>query len=184
MAESLLRLDPREEHQGVGSNCRDVWALLRVTPQSQERYIEDVDRFCPHVQCYYPVYMRTIRPHGARKIRKVPWPVFPGYLFMRVTNRDLSQLVSLPVRAYWIRFGGVIDVIPDKVVERLRKLELAGDLIREVVYVNPYRSGVSVRVHLPVGDILAVVVKRMGERVLVDSPLCRVVVPGHLLEVV
>jgi hypothetical protein len=161
-----------------------TWTLLKLSPQSLVKYTEYMDQYYPYIQYYYPKYQRTVRPHGVRKAKRVPWPVFPGYLFMRVNSRDMGELVSLPVRAYWIRFGGVIEVVPDVVIERLRKLELSGELVREVIHVNnPYRVGVSVRVHLSVGDILAVVVKRLGDRVVVEAPWCRCVVPKHLLEV-
>ena len=85
---------------------------------------------------------------------------------------------------YWVRFNGVIDVVPDRVVERLRLLETNGELFKEVMHVDPYRMGVSVRVHLSVGDILGIVVGKAGGKIVVESPLCRCVVPGHLLETV
>jgi hypothetical protein len=164
---------------------QEHWGLLKLNPLAQGRYVEYVDRYYPHVECYYPRYERVVRPHGSRGRRRVWSPIFPGYLFVRVKRREMPELVTLPVRAYWIRFGENIEIVPDIVIKRLRELELAGELVREVMHVEPYRVGVQVRVHLEVGDIRAVVVKRgPGDRVVVDSVWCRCVVPRHLLEVI
>jgi hypothetical protein len=167
-----------------GIRLRDTlwWGLLKLAPMSQERFIQHVNEYYSHIECYYPRYERTIRPNGARGKKKVWWPVFPGYVFMHVRKGDLYEMVNLPVRAYWVRFGGSIELIPDRVIEKIKELEEKKELVREVRYVEQYRHGVGVRVHLPVGDILAVVVKCKGDRVIVEAPLGRCVVPRHMLE--
>jgi hypothetical protein len=112
-------------------------------------------------------------------------PVYPGYLFLKIVDGEVRDPVNLPVSARWVRFGGVIEAIPGYVVERLRKLEQANELVREIEHVNPYVPGVKVRVHLPVCDVFAVVVKLVhGNRAMVDTRLCRVIVPIHTLQIV
>jgi hypothetical protein len=161
------------------------WSLLKVNPQKQEGYVDLLCRHYPGVESYYPKYERVCRPHGHRRPMKVVRPVYPGYLFLKVVDGEMHGPESLPVSARWVRFGGKIEAIPGFVVDRLRKLEMNGELVREVKYVNPYVPGVRVRVHLPVCDITAVIVKLVGwNRAMVDTKLCRVIVPIHTLQVV
>jgi hypothetical protein len=161
------------------------WSLLRVNPQKQQRYIELLGQYNPGIERYYPVYTRICRPSGVRKAREVVRPVYPGYLFLRVADGELRGPVSLPVSARWVRFGGKIEGIPGFVIDRLRKLEVANELVREVKYVSPYAPGVRVRVHLPVQDIMGVVVKLVRHnRALVDTPLGMATVQIHTLQIV
>jgi hypothetical protein len=157
-----------------------------------EHYLGLLHQYYPHIESYFPVYLRLCRPHGCRRPVEVVSPVYPGYLFLKVNCDNLFRPVSLPVKARWVRCGGNgdlskggdITIVPDIAVERLRKLEIAGELVREVKYVNPYRAGVAVRVHLPVQDIRGVIVKLIGgNRAVVENSFCRVLVPIHGLEV-
>jgi len=160
--------------------------LLRLNAQSQKRYLGFVDEYQPGVEIYYPQYEKITRVHGERRPKVVSLPVYPGYLFAKVDlwGGDIRRLCSLPVRAYWVRFGGNVEAVSDRVIMRLKELEIAGELVREIRYVSPYRHGVSVRVHLPVADLLAVVVKLVGDHAaIVDLPVGRCKVPIHCLEV-
>jgi hypothetical protein len=125
------------------------------------------------------------RGNGHRRAIKVERPVYPGYVFLLVVDGNMSGPVSLPVRATWVRFGGVVEAVPDYVVKKLRELERANELVREVKYVNPYYPGARVRVHMPVADLAAVIVRLVGRnRAIVDTDLCRITVPVHRLKAV
>jgi hypothetical protein len=78
-----------------------------------------------------------------------------------------------------------VEAVPDFVIQKLRDLEKANELVREVKYVNPYYPGAQVRVHLPVGDLLAVIIRLVGRnRAVVDLPLGRTTVPIHRLQII
>ena len=160
------------------------WLLLRVGIGSQHRYMEVAGEYCPDVEMYYPRYSVFVRPHGVRRPVKVLRPVYPGYIFVRVGEGKMKEVVRLPVRAYWVRFGGTVEVVQDRVVQRIKELEGHNELIREVKYVNPYRSGVQVKVHLPMADLSAIVVKLVGTMALVDLPVGRGMVPVHCMELI
>jgi hypothetical protein len=161
------------------------WSLLKLNPQKQRGYMELLQEHYPSIESYFPVYSRVVRPHGVRKPREVKKPVYPGYVFLRVSDGDLRGPVALPVSAKWVRFGGRIEAIPSFVIQRLRGLEQANELVREVKYVSPYAPGVRVRVHLPVQDIMGVVVKLVRHnRALVDTPLGRATVQVHALQII
>jgi transcription antitermination factor NusG len=137
------------------------------------------------MEAYYPVYSKMSRANGHRRAIKVERPVYPGYLFILVADGNMHGPVSLPVVAHWVRFGGVVEAVPDYVVKRLKELERANELVREVKYVNPYYPGARVRVILQVADLAAVIVRLVGrDRDIVDTDLCRVTVPVHRLRVI
>jgi hypothetical protein len=162
------------------------WALLRVNAKSQVRYLRFVAEHYPEIEMYYPRYEKKVRPHGMGRPVRVATPVYPGYLFGRIDldGDNIRGLTSLPVRAWFVRFGKEIEAIPDFVIEQLRDLEMAGRLVEEIVYVSPYRSGVRVKIHLPAGDLLAVIVKiKGGTRAVVELPVGRCTIPIHRLEV-
>jgi hypothetical protein len=161
------------------------WSLLKLNPQKQRNYVHLLQEHLPGMEAYYPVYSKMSRANGHRRAVKVERPVYPGYLFILVANGNMNGPVSLPVSARWVRFGGHIEAVPDYVVMKLRELEKANELVREVKYVNPYYPGARVRVHMPVCDLAAVIVKLVGKnRALVDTQLCRVTVHLHRLQVV
>jgi hypothetical protein len=142
-----------------------------------------MDEYCPEIEYYFPKYETEVRPHGARRPVRVTRPVFPGYIFVRNGEGDTRRLTGLPVRAYWVQFGGKREEVSDRVIERLKEFESAGELVREVRYVNPYRRGVRVYVHMDVADLVATVVKVIGNRALVEVPVGTCLVPIHCLEV-
>jgi hypothetical protein len=167
--------------------CHDGghWSLLKVNAQKQRNYVNLLQEYLPGMESYYPVYSKMSRANGHRRAVKVERPVYPGYLFIMVADGNMSGPVSLPVNARWVRFGGVVEAVPDYVVMKLKELERANELVREVKYVNPYYPGAKVRVHLPVADLAAVIVKLVGrDRALVDTEMCRVMVHLHRLQVV
>lgn len=178
-----LRLIEKKHGADVMSNDPH-WSLLKTNPQKQNGYVNLLTEHCPDIESYYPVYTRLSRPHGVRRPMKVVRPVYPGYLFLRIVDGEMRKPVSLPVSARWVRFGGKIEAIPGFVIQKLRSLEQAGELVREIKHVNPYVPGTRVMVHHPVQDIRAVVVRLVrGNRVVVDTQLCRVTVPIHTVQV-
>jgi hypothetical protein len=161
------------------------WSLLKLNPMKQRNYVSLLQQHLPEMESYYPVYSKMSRANGHRRAVKVERPVYPGYLFLLVADGNMSGPVSLPVMARWVRFGGHVESIPDFVIQKLRYLESHNELVKEVKYVNPYYPGARVRVHMPVCDLAAVIVKLVGRnRALVDTDLCRVTVHLHRLQVV
>jgi hypothetical protein len=166
-------------------NGQAHWSLLKLNPQKQGNYVSLLHQHLPGMEAYYPVYSKMSRSSGHRRAVKVERPVYPGYLFIMVADGNLSGPVSLPVMARWVRFGGVVEAVPDYVVQKLREMEKANELVREIKYVNPYVPGARVRVCMQVSDLAAVIVRLVGrDRAIVDTDLCRVTVPVHRLRVV
>lgn len=128
-----------------------------------------------------------VRKHGNRKAVRVVRAVYPGYIFARMDNQPYEQVIRLtclPVRAWWVRFGGIVETVPGSVIRTIKQYEERNELVREEKYVNPYRVGVAVRVHHEMGELLGTVVKAVnGGRFLVDLQMGRAVVLGARLVV-
>ena len=164
------------------------WTLLRLNPQRQDQYIEQVEENIPNVETYYPTFEKVTRPHGKRQPIVVIRPVYPGYLFARIDVEDgtsMRLMMSMPVRARFIKFGPGVSRIPDRVICELRRLERLHMLVREIHRVSPYSPGVKIRIHTPVADISAVVIALLhGKRLKVDIQLGTLNVPIHQVTLV
>jgi hypothetical protein len=109
-------------------------------------------------------------------------------VFARLQLEDSIKLTSLPVRAFFFRYSHLdpetgestrlISRIPQRVIDKLKELESLNLLVQDRVYVNPYRPGTTVRVHLPIADIEAIIIHMIGQtRVCVEGPLGRMILP-------
>jgi transcription antitermination factor NusG len=162
----------------------ESWTLLRLNPLNQSRYVDHVTESFPEIPTYFPQYLKTTRPARKRKPILVTKPVYPGYIFARINLQDhtIHQLTSTPVRAYFVRFGGTIGMIPDRVIIELKKLESLNMLVRELPRRDPFAPGTRVVIHLPMSDIRGIVTMLLhANRAIVDTSLCKVTVPIHTL---
>lgn len=163
-----------------------AWTLLRTSPQNQDRYIEYLGENLPSVEPYFPQYEKITRPSKCRHTVKVKKPVYPGYVFAKVDleSEGVLGLIRTPIRAYFIRFGNMLSIVPECVIVRLRQDEADGKLVEEKEVDNPYTPGRKIRVHLPIADIDAVIVHLVGtHRVLVDTVLGHATVRIHSVEI-
>jgi hypothetical protein len=164
----------------------DQWALLRLAPQSQNRYCEFIGEYYPGVELYFPQYERLSRPHGKRLPIVKFHPVYPGYVFADIggSNDVLCQLTSVPVRAWFVRFGGGIGLVRKAVICELKHKEAENALMKEEMVESPYYPGRLVRVHLPVASIAAIIIRVTNRgRAIVDTTIGEYNVPLHQVEV-
>jgi transcription antitermination factor NusG len=157
-----------------------------MNPKIQAKYITYIqENIYDDVLIYFPVFDKITRPHRCRHAIIQSHPVYPGYIFAKIDtdSRVVHALVSCPVRARFVRFGGLIGMIPERVIMELRRLEIAKLLVREQFKMNPYTEGRVVRIHTPVADIQAMVVKLIhGSRVEVDTKVGRITVGVHQVQ--
>ena len=164
-----------------------AWTLLRLNPQSQQRYVEHIAEYVPEVVTYYPTYTRVVRPSGLRHPIQRILPVFAGYVFARVDmdSSCVHRLVSAPIRAYYIKLKALpedertISTIPDKVIDMIKHMEVRNMLVTESVRENPYLPGRKIMIHHTSFDLCAVIVMLRRGEVIADTSLGRVRVPVH-----
>lgn len=163
------------------------WVLLRMQAQSQNKYMELMAERQPHIELYYPLYDKVTRPARARRAVRVRSPVYPGYVFADISRiHGLEDLRPGLIRVWCVRFGAQIAIIDSRVIDVLRLQEAQGLLVTENKADNPYTYGRHVRVHTPMADIMAIVVRltNNGTRIVVNGPLCPITVPLHQVELV
>jgi hypothetical protein len=155
-----------------------VWTLLRLNPAHQPRFTAHLAENLPEIEYYFPLFRKLTRPHRQRHPISVTLPVYPGYVFCRIdpNTGGVHRLISTPVRAYFIKFGRNISIVPDAVISDLRLKESTNNLVQERIIADPYRPGVKVRIHLPIATIDGIIIQCQGNRVVVDTNLGRAVV--------
>lgn len=155
------------------------WFLLHCNTAQQHRYTKHIAEHFPATEIYYPQYGRLSRPHGMRRPISIPTPVYPGYIFARPDSATHPRsLVSTHPRAYYVRFGPNIALVPNDIIDKLRIMESLNQLVTEKTAANPYKPGKRVIIHTPVADIQAIIVHLIGHnRVLVDTNFCQITVP-------
>lgn len=71
------------------------------------------------VESFLPLIPREREWHDRTKI--VMWPMFPSYVFARVSAENLYQIVSTPGVTTIVQFGGEPVPIPDGEIENVRR---------------------------------------------------------------
>jgi hypothetical protein len=166
----------------------NYWALLRVHPGKQQGYLNLLEEFYPEIETYFPRHTVLSRRSGMRKAIKVLKPVYPGYVFIKVGNKEVDHFnmrvpVQLPVVARWVKFGGVVELVPGIVIARLKELERKNELVKKVCDVCPFVPGMRVRVCLAIGQIQADFVHLCTNKTaVVDTKWCLVTVNLDKLE--
>lgn len=103
------------------------WFAIRTQPRKEQvarKHYEQQDFIV-----YLPLIL-TIRRH-ARRIDKVPRPLFPGYIFLHLSREDrMWSTIGSTIGAIGpVRFGKYYPPVPDWVIEGLRVREDENGLI-------------------------------------------------------
>src|ERR1700757_5213534 len=83
------------------------------------------------VECFLPLYDTVRRWNNGRHL--VQAPLFPGYVFVRMTLRDKLRVLQVPGLVQLVTFQGAPAPLPDSEVEKLRGALASG------VTAQPYR---------------------------------------------
>jgi transcription antitermination factor NusG len=156
------------------------WTLIKTPAQTQTRYVSQVEEFHPSIPIYIPTYKHTTRPHGRRLAITIIKPVYPGYIFAQpdLTLGEHYYLTRLPTKAYFVRFGREISLIPERVIEELRRLEslhlLSPRQDQNDITLHP---GQKIRVAFPTIDVVGTLIYIIAQaKAVVDTPLGTVTV--------
>jgi hypothetical protein len=159
------------------------WSLLRVNASQQSLFCDVLLKMWPEVILYYPRYTKITRPAGRRMPIQTELPVYPGYVFLGAPFIHVAT--RTPYRISYVRFGGNIAEVPDRVVTEVQRLEAEGRLMVETVKENPWKKGTKIVILTQAFDVQAYVISvlRNNAAVLADTPLGRMVVPVHKIQV-
>jgi len=135
------------------------WAVVNTQPHKESLALENLER--QGFSAYCPLIKRR-RSH-ARRVDEVLRPLFPSYLFVKISpehQRWRPILSTLGVRTL-VRCGDRLSLIDDAFVQSLKGRELDGVIARPA---SPYRVGQQVRMAGGAFDGLVATIVEMHER--------------------
>ena len=98
----------------------EAWYLLYTKPQQEKVALENLTR--QHYRSYLPMVRLRKRYRGRR--RTVVEPMFPRYLFVRLSDIDnWGPIRSTKGVARMIRFGMTPAIVPDDLIEAFQTSE-------------------------------------------------------------
>lgn len=117
------------------------WLVIYVRPRWEkkvDRLLQDqgIETFCP---------LQTTENQWADRKKKVSVPLFTGYVFVRINDRDLTKVRYTLGVVNYIYFMGKPAIIKDADIEQLREMvNRYNDL--EIINLNDLSAGDRVRI--------------------------------------
>jgi transcription antitermination factor NusG len=100
----------------TGCYCEARWYAAYTVANHEKRVAENLASRA--IENFLPMY------HSARRWKdrrvQLQLPLFPGYLFVRFTERDRLQVQKVPGLARLVSFGGILATLPDEEIDMLR----------------------------------------------------------------
>jgi transcription termination/antitermination protein NusG len=137
------------------------WFACHTRARHEKRVSEQLSR--RGIETYLPLVLRERQ--WSDRLKRVEFPMFPGYVFGRFTLHELDRVVTVPGVARVIRHNGVPSPIAEEELENVRRFVAALAETGEIAEPGPFEPGEGVRVmHGPFEGVEGVVVERRGRR--------------------
>jgi transcription antitermination factor NusG len=115
------------------------WYAAYTCANHEKRVAQQLERRC--VDYFLPLY-EAVRRWKDRRVR-LQLPLFPSYVFVRITQRDRLRVLEIPSMVRLVGFNGLPTALPDDQIEAMRDV-LARKLRAEP---HPYlKAGSRVRI--------------------------------------
>jgi transcription antitermination factor NusG len=153
--------DRLAEHSDVQS-----WYATYTNPRHEKLVAQQME--ARHIESFLPLY-RSVRRWKDRR-KQLELPLFPGYVFVRISLRERLRVLNLPGVIHIVTFNGRPAVLPESDIESLRE----GLSKNAVVQPHPYlKVGRRVRVMAgPMYGIEGILVRRKEKfRVVINIDL-------------
>jgi len=106
-------------NQGITTvSEKSPWIAVYTKSRHEKRVAQSLGQ--RGFDCYLPLLPAVSRWHDRK--RTVWWPLFPGYLFARLTPSNLSALHAVPGVVSVVSVAGVPATIPNAEIENVRRL--------------------------------------------------------------
>jgi transcriptional antiterminator NusG len=151
----------------MGSKETTNWYALYTRARHEKRVHSRLRQ--KGIETYLPLIPRTSQWHDRKKV--VEWPMFPGYVFARVSPERVTRTLDTPGVASVVRQAGEPAPIPEGEIENVRRFAAAVGETGEAPTPLPYvEEGQRVRiVSGPLSSVVGTVVERRGSgRVLIQ----------------
>lgn len=110
------------------------WFAVRTRPRHEKAVVKQLEM--SHVESFLPLYTE-VRSWSDRR-KEVDFPIFPGYIFVRISNHSHTRLLVFQARGV-IGFVGPNNkatAIPSQQIESIRSLVKAKVDFRPYPYLN------------------------------------------------
>lgn len=146
-----------------------AWHALYTRARHEKKVAGSLsDRGFEH---YLPLIARESQWHDRKK--RILWPLFPGYVFVRFASRDAATVVSLPGVVNIVSVAGAPAPIPEGDIANIRALvaaaEATGSLPEPEVLLDEGQRVEIVRG--PFRGVRGIVVERRGKRIVLQVGL-------------
>lgn len=147
---SVLSWGETPQHQ------RPSWYVAYICVRHEKRVAEHLQR--SGVESYLPLYRAT--HYWKRRRAEVELPLFPGYVFVRISLAERLRVLSVPSVVHLVGNGGIPLPLADEEIEAIRGCLFRGAQVEPAEYL---RSGSRVRVMAgPLSGLEGVVVRGNG----------------------
>jgi transcription antitermination factor NusG len=113
---SACDFGPQEAVFSLGEPLQPHWYAAYTCANHEKRVRWQLER--RSVDSFLPVY-ETVRRWKDRRV-KLQLPLFPGYVFVRLSLRDHLKVLQIPGVVRLVAFNGQPAVLPDIEIEALR----------------------------------------------------------------
>jgi transcription elongation factor/antiterminator RfaH len=142
------------------------WYASYTRSRHEKRIVQQLEQ--KSVECFLPLY-ETVRQWKNGRF-KVQFPLFPGYVFVRIPLRERLQVLEVPGVVRLVGFGGSPAPLPETDIEIMR------DALRKGVDAEPHpylTAGAKVRIKSgPMAGLQGILLRKKGKpRVVVSVDL-------------
>jgi transcription antitermination factor NusG len=92
------------------------WYAAYTSAHHEKRVAEQLER--RSVESFLPLY-DSVRRWKDRRVR-LQMPLFPGYVFVRISARDRLKVQQVPGVAHLVGFGGQLTPVPEEDIQAIR----------------------------------------------------------------
>ena len=142
----ILRTFAAEKERDTHKECNMLndepqWVAVYTESRAERKVRDRIGNL--GIECYLPLVRKTRKWSDRMKV--VEWPLFPGYLFAKITLRQVSRVRDTVGAVLIVGWAGRPATIPDKEVEFVRAMV---DEMRAVETRNldELKAGVRVRI--------------------------------------
>lgn len=123
----------------------DSWAVAHVGAQTEFAFARRVnERLAEFHECYCPVRVERRRYRKMRHPKNVSYPVFRGYVFLRIRSIEVfyeSMLTTIGIYFHILKNEGHILAVPNTEIERIKARELKNDFALRPKGAHPIHVG-------------------------------------------
>jgi transcription termination/antitermination protein NusG len=109
------------DHPGPPAPGRSVgapWFVLRTRSRHEKKVRDEL--LSRRIETFLPLYERWSRWKDRRK--RVEFPLFPGYCFVRLPFTDRIRVLNAPGVAGFVGFNGCAETVPDVEIDAINRL--------------------------------------------------------------